>query len=193
MCSLALSLGASEPTLCSGWTVKDLVVHLLVRERKPWAGAAGSIPGLSALPARVTAAYMARELTSLVKQLESVPLALSLIDPVFNGVEMFVHHEDIRRAQQSWAVRDLSEHDQRTLWLGARMLARVQGRRVGVPLLIEARGRRTTVVSGAEPVVVSGPVSEIVLFLSGRSALRGVSYDGPAERVEAVKAAPLSL
>lgn len=193
LCALALSVGQSAPTLCSGWSVKDLVVHLLVRERRPWAVAAGLIPGLSDLPERVTASYAERDLGSLVEQLQSVPFPLSVIDPVVNGLEMFVHHEDIRRAQPSWTVRDLSAHDERTLWLGGRMLARVQGRRVGVPLVVEAGGRRATVVGGADPVVMSGPVSEIVLFLSGRSALRGISYDGHAERVDAVKAASLSL
>ena len=35
LCDLALQLGEGEPTLCGDWTVKDLVVHLLVRERSP--------------------------------------------------------------------------------------------------------------------------------------------------------------
>ena len=35
LCDLALQLGESEPTLCGDWSVKDLVVHLLVRERSP--------------------------------------------------------------------------------------------------------------------------------------------------------------
>src|SRR4051794_3718951 len=35
LCDLALQLGEDQPTLCEGWTVKDLVVHLLVRERSP--------------------------------------------------------------------------------------------------------------------------------------------------------------
>lgn len=164
---MALALGESEPTLCAGWTVKGLVVHLLVRERKPWA------------MARATAAYDGRDLDSLVTQLKAVPVALWLIDPILNGMEMFIHHEDIRRAQSSWAVRELAAGDERTLWLGVRMLARVQGRRLDVPLMVEAGKRRTVVVRGADPVVVSGPVSEILLLLAGRSAVRGLSYDGP--------------
>ncbi len=35
LCDLALQVGADRPTLCEGWTVKDLVVHLLVREGSP--------------------------------------------------------------------------------------------------------------------------------------------------------------
>ena len=33
LCNTALDLGADSPTLCEGWTVKDLVIHLLIRER----------------------------------------------------------------------------------------------------------------------------------------------------------------
>lgn len=164
-----------------------------MRERKPWAIAGELIPGLSALPERAADAYHARALSSLVKQLESVPLPLWLIDPVLNGIEMFVHHEDIRRAQPSWTVRDLLAGDERTLWLGVRMLARLQSRRVDVPLVVQAGERRAVVMRGADAVVVSGPISEILLLLAGRSAVRGLSYDGPADHVEAVKAASLPL
>lgn len=193
LCSLALSLGASQPTLCTGWTVKDLVVHLLVRERRPWAAAGTVIPGLSTLPARVSASLESRDLASLVAQLASVPLALSVIDPVFNGMEMFIHHEDMRRAQPTWAVRPMSAGDERMLWLAARLLGRMQGRRLGVPLLVQAGTRRAVLAGGAAPVVVSGPVSEIVMWLAGRSAVQGLSYDGPAERVEKVKSTSLAI
>ena len=37
LCNTALDAGADAPTLCEGWTVKDLVIHLLVRERDPLA------------------------------------------------------------------------------------------------------------------------------------------------------------
>jgi uncharacterized protein (TIGR03085 family) len=168
----------------------------LVRERMPWAAGGGLLGG--AHPVVVTGPapevlLAARDLSSLVAQLQSVPLPLAVIDPVLNGTEMFIHHEDIRRAQPSWTVRDLSTEDERTLWLGVRMLARVQGRRVGVPLVLETGERRTTAVGGAHPVVVTGPAPEVLLFLAGRSALRGLTYDGPAERVDAVKAAALPL
>src|SRR5512139_3777993 len=35
LCDLALELGPDAPTLSGDWTVKDLVVHLLVREGNP--------------------------------------------------------------------------------------------------------------------------------------------------------------
>ena len=35
LCDLALTVGEDAPTLCGDWIVKDLVVHLLVRENRP--------------------------------------------------------------------------------------------------------------------------------------------------------------
>ena len=35
LCNTALETGEEAPTLCEGWNVKDLVIHLLVRERDP--------------------------------------------------------------------------------------------------------------------------------------------------------------
>ena len=40
LCDTALALGPDVPTLCGGWTARDLVAHLLVRENS-MIGAAG--------------------------------------------------------------------------------------------------------------------------------------------------------
>ncbi|SFC03721.1 TIGR03085 family protein [Nocardioides terrae] len=181
LASLALSLGAPAPTMCAGWTVKDLVIHLLVRERRLVA------------KDRATAELASRDLASLVAQLRAVPLLLSVVDPVLNGMEMFVHHEDVRRAQPSWTIRPLSSRDERELWLSASLVGRIQGRRVDVPLVIASGTRRTVLRSGPSPVVVSGPVSEVLLFLSGRVSVASVAFDGPVDAIEKVKAASLSL
>jgi uncharacterized protein (TIGR03085 family) len=187
LCSLALSVGASAPTMCDGWTVKDLVVHLLVRERRPWTGLGVVVPALSEAASRASAALQERDLASLVTQLQAVPLPLAVIDPVLNGMEMFVHHEDVRRAQPSWTPRALSGGDERQLWLAAALLGRVQGRRAGVPLAIASGSRRAVLRSGPSPVVVSGPVSEVLLFLCGRSTVAQVSFEGPEDHVAQVR------
>ncbi|WP_254185823.1 hypothetical protein [Nocardioides panacis] len=57
LCDTALQVGEDGPTLCDGWDVKDLVVHLLVREGSPaaagivlprWRGSPTRCPGGSA-------------------------------------------------------------------------------------------------------------------------------------------------
>jgi uncharacterized protein (TIGR03085 family) len=181
LCDLVGTLGAEAPTRCDGWTVKDLVIHLLVRERRPWAST------------RAAAELAERDLDSLVTQLRSVPLPLAVVDPLLNGMEMFVHHEDVRRAQPSWRVRPLSVADERSLWRTLTTVGRLQARRVGVPLVVASGERHAVLRRGESPVVVSGPVSEIVLFLCGRAAVDGLAYDGPEDRVAQVRAAELAI
>ena len=193
LCDLALSVGGTEPTLCGGWSVKDLVVHLLVRERKPWAQLGEVVPPLAGAAARAATDLGERDLASLVTQLRSVPLPLAVVDPVMNGMEMFVHHEDVRRAQPAWTVRPLSEGAERHLWLAVSTVGRLQGRRAGVPLVVEAGPRRAVLRRGDSPVTVTGPVSEVLLFLCGRSATTGLAFDGPAERISELQAAQLNV
>ncbi|MFN7150135.1 MAG: maleylpyruvate isomerase N-terminal domain-containing protein, partial [Microthrixaceae bacterium] len=35
LCDLFDELGPDVPTLCEGWTARDLAAHLVVRERRP--------------------------------------------------------------------------------------------------------------------------------------------------------------
>src|SRR5690606_1471098 len=35
LCDLLSRLGPDQPTLCEGWTTRDLAAHLLLRERRP--------------------------------------------------------------------------------------------------------------------------------------------------------------
>src|SRR6201998_2697714 len=105
------AVGPDAPTLCEGWTTRDLVAHLVVRERRP-----DALPGLVFGPlASYTARVQNRLSTStkwedLVELFASGPPALSLfkiLDPVASIHEMFVHHEDVRRAQTGWEPREL--------------------------------------------------------------------------------------
>ncbi|UJH71014.1 maleylpyruvate isomerase N-terminal domain-containing protein [Ornithinimicrobium sp. INDO-MA30-4] len=41
LCDTALAVGPDAPTLCSPWTVKDLLAHLVIRERRP-----DTLPGI---------------------------------------------------------------------------------------------------------------------------------------------------
>ena len=35
LCDLFRAVGPDAPTLCEGWTTRDLAAHLVVRERRP--------------------------------------------------------------------------------------------------------------------------------------------------------------
>ncbi|MGH3682284.1 MAG: maleylpyruvate isomerase family mycothiol-dependent enzyme, partial [Natronosporangium sp.] len=45
LCDLLTDLGPDQPTLCAGWTTRDLAAHLVARERRPLAA-----PGLILRP-----------------------------------------------------------------------------------------------------------------------------------------------
>src|SRR5258705_13353824 len=100
------AVGPDAPTLCEGWTTRDLTAHLVVRERRP-----DALPGLLFGPLASHTARVQNQLTTstkwedLVDLFASGPPVLSLfkiLDPVASIHEMFVHHEDLRRAQTGW-------------------------------------------------------------------------------------------
>lgn len=183
LADLALELGEDAPTLCEGWTVKDLVVHLLVRERNPLAQLGTQLRPLSALARRSTQRWQRADLPLLVDQLRRPRLTWARIGPVdvfANSAEFFIHHEDIRRAQPAWEPRALDTRDEDLLWRVLRPLAVLSTRSTRVPLVVEdsRTARRARVRPGEDPVVVSGLPSEVLLAVSGRAGSR-VELSGP--------------
>lgn len=193
LCDLALEVGAAAPTLCEGWTVKDLIVHLLLRERRPWTAAGALLPALAGTTARVRAGLADRDLASLVAQLRAVPLPVAVVDPLVNGVEMFVHHEDVRRGTAGWVPRRLPAADEATLWRAAAGFGRLLVRPAGVPVEIRSGARRAVLRGGASPAVVEGPVPELVLFLFGRAEVTGLTFSGPEEHLARLRSAKLGI
>jgi uncharacterized protein (TIGR03085 family) len=195
LCECALAAGPSAPTLCEGWTVLDLVVHLLVRERRPLAAPGVIVPRLAGLVDRASERLARQPFPRLVEQLRTPPLPLRAapIEGAVNTAEFFVHHEDIRRAQPSWTPRTLDPADERTLWRSLATAGRMLVRPAGLPVVIESGPGRAVLRRGDAPVVVSGPVGDLTLFLFGRDQVAGLSFDGPADRVAELRAARLGF
>jgi uncharacterized protein (TIGR03085 family) len=200
LCDLALELGEDAPTLCGGWDAKDLVVHLLVRERSLLAAPGVVVPALRFLTERETARYAREDFPALVDRLRSVwftPLAIPVVDRLVNTVEFFVHHEDLRRAQPDWQPRDLSRREQSMLWSGLRVMGPRIARQAGLPTSLTLRrtdkAAEFDVAPGEDPVVVSGPPAELLLFLLGRSQTTGLEFSGSEDAVAAVREASFSL
>jgi hypothetical protein len=78
------------------------------------------------------------------------------------------------------------------LWKALRAQARAVVRST-VPLVVRRTDtdESTTLVPGREPVEVSGPVGEVVLYLYGRNEVRDVAFAGPEEKVAKVRRADL--
>ena len=121
-------VGESAPTLCGDWTARDLAAHLVVRERRLDAGPGIFLPFLSRYTDKVQSGVAGRPFEDLVDDIRTGPPLWSpfrLLDPVINVGEMFVHHEDLRRAEPDWTQRTLSAGLQDRLWTLAGVVGRL--------------------------------------------------------------------
>ena len=198
LCDLALVLGEDAPTLSGDWTAKDLVTHLLLREHS-LVGAPGLlIRQLSRLTDLEMARIGRKDFTVLVERLRGrgfTPYAIPAVDRAVNTLEYYVHHEDLRRAQPGWTPRELDRADESALWSAIRVFGRGLVRPAGVPVRIRRTdtGSEATLRGGADPALLSGMPSEIVMFLYGRGEHRGLAFTGPDDRIERLRSAGLGL
>ena len=202
LCNAALEAGEDAPTLCEGWTVKDLVIHLLIRERDPIGATAIVVPQLDRLSQRSAKRMEDQDFSALVERVRGGPPIWSLmkvpaLDGLLNTLEYFVHHEDIRRAAPGWAPRELTDREQRILFKGATTAGKGFVRSVGVPVEIRwadgERERTGVLAQGDDPVVVTGAPAELTLFLFGRDQHTGLTFEGPQESVDALTSKSLGL
>lgn len=189
-------VGPDAPTLCEGWKTRDLAAHLVIREYRPDAAPGILIPLFASHTEKVQNGVAERtDWEALLDKVASGPPAyspLKLLDRVANVAEMFIHHEDVRRAQPGWGPRALdpalTARLRRTLPLMGRMtLAKAPGR-----VTLRTPDGETVLTAGRGPAVtVTGPPAELLLFAVGRQAR--VEFDGDAAAVQAVRDAPKGL
>jgi uncharacterized protein (TIGR03085 family) len=185
LCDLALTLDAEAPTLCGEWDLSMLLAHLIVRERRPLRAAGIMIPSFSKLTERAMEREARAGVPAMVEVLRKPPLtpySLPVVERFTQTLEYFVHHEDIRRAQPGWTPRDLPAEDVEELWTLASRSGAYLGRGLPVPVRLARADRPGTSAAfkrGPDPVVVTGPVGDLVLWAFGRSALQDVTLAGP--------------
>ncbi|RMI28610.1 TIGR03085 family protein [Nocardia stercoris] len=182
-------IGPDARTLCGDWTVRDLAAHLVVRERRPDAAPGILVPAFAGYLDRVQAKVVRQPFEELVELVRTGPpwwSPLRPVDAVANLTEMFVHHEDVRRAGSGWEPRELTDADQEHLWRALGRAARLAYRKspVGV-VLVDPRGRRLTARGGEPEVVLTGAPAELLLHAFGRDEVR-IEADGDPEAVAAV-------
>nr|WP_296770351.1 TIGR03085 family metal-binding protein [Rhodococcus sp. (in: high G+C Gram-positive bacteria)] len=186
------AVGESAPTLCGDWTARDLAAHLVVRERRVDAAPGILLPFLSGYTDKIQEQVAARPFADLVDDIRSGPPLWSpfkLLDPLINVGEMFVHHEDLRRAGEGWSPRMLSVDLQNRLWSTVGLIGRLAYRQspVGVDL-VTPDGRTASVKKGGgRRVVLTGRPSELLLHAFGRDAVE-IDFAGEADDVDAVQA-----
>jgi uncharacterized protein (TIGR03085 family) len=199
LCDLALELGPDAPTLSGDWTVKDLVIHLLVREGHP-AAIGIVVPPLSGLTDRASERLARHHLAELVTRLRKgppfwSPFGLAPLDGALNTLEYFVHHEDLRRAQEDWEPRTLADRDQDLLWKLLRVAGKglVRGAKVGVVLERSDTSERTVLKNAPGAVVVRGLPAELVMFVYGRQAQSRVELEGADSDIALLTGADLGI
>ena len=190
------SVGPDAPTLCEGWTTRDLAAHLVVRERRLDAAPGILVPRLAVYTAKVQN-QVARSTgwPELLDKIASGPPTLSpfkLLDPLVNLNEMFIHHEDVRRAQPGWEPRVLDPDTAKTLGRSLGFMARTTMAKLPARVALRTPdGKTLATVGSGQAVTVTGPPEELLLFSVGREAR--VDFNGPDAAVDAVRAARRGL
>jgi uncharacterized protein (TIGR03085 family) len=194
------TVGPDAPTLCAGWTTRDLAAHLVVRERRLDATPGITIPFLAGYTAKVqNQTAQSTSWADLVDMVASGPPVYSpfkLFDAVANLGEMFIHHEDVRRAagpEGDWQPRVLDESTVAALGRQLGLLSRMTLTKQPAPIVLRTTdGRQIARVGRGDAVTVTGEPQELVLFVAGRDVAQ-VEFDGDPQAVASVRAARRGL
>jgi uncharacterized protein (TIGR03085 family) len=185
-------VGPDHPTLCGEWSTRDLAAHLVIRERRIDAAPGILIPAFAGYTARVQEQVAAADdWNVLLDKIASGPPLLSpfkLLDPVVNVAEMYIHHEDVRRAATDWEPRELGHDAVAALTRQVSLMARMALSKAPAKVTLRTPDGKTLASAGrGESVVVTGEPLELLMFSSGRDEAR-VEFTGDDDAVAAVKA-----
>ena len=211
LCATLATVGDNAPTLCEGWTTRDLAAHLVMRETRP-DGAAGVIIGpLAGYAAKVQAGIAASDWEDLVDQVRSgpprwSPTRIAAVDRLANTVEFFIHHEDVRRAQTGWTPRPLDPALAAELEAALRRMARLLCRKAGVGVILGITGtdatgapsatgavRMITAHKGSPVATITGPAGELLMYLYGRRTQAMVEITGAPSAISALASAKFGI
>ncbi|MFE6411217.1 TIGR03085 family metal-binding protein [Streptomyces sp. NPDC057837] len=193
LADLLETAGPDAPTLCEGWTARDLAAHVVVRERRPDAAGGILIKQLAPRLDRVMAEYADKPYEELIQLIRTgpprfSPFSLKPVDEASNIVEFYVHTEDVRRAQPDWSPRELDPVFQDALWSRLERTARLMGRGLPTGLVLRRPDGRTAVAHRGTPVVtVTGEPSELVLFSYGRQNAAKVDVQGDENAIATLR------
>lgn len=183
LADLLLAKGPDAPTLCEGWTTRDLAVHLVVREHRPDAAAGMFVPFLGNHLEKVSAETAKLPYEELVEKFRQGPPhwnPMRLGDKYLNAVENFIHHEDVRRGGGDTTPRELPAAVERELWKIATQVSRLMVRPKNVHVILHPVFSSTDIAPAATPEVfrigntsaaevkIEGKPSEILLWGFGR-------------------------
>lgn len=185
------TLGPDAPTLCGDWTTRDLAAHLVVREGRLDTTPGIAVPFLAGYTEKVRSQVaQSTDWDELLDKIASGPPLYSpfkILDPIANMGEMYIHHEDVRRAQTGWEPRPLDDATARALGRGLSIMARLTLAKAPARVSMRTpQGKHVASVGRGQAITVTGEPPELLLFISGRDAVR-LQFDGDAALVTAVR------
>ncbi len=195
------SAGPQAPTLCEGWTAHDLAAHVWLREREPVAALGSFVAPLAdRTQRRMEELKTEKPFDRLVDAFAVPPGRFSPfgenpVGDLVNGVEYFIHCEDVRRGVEPWEPRPLDEATRAWLWSSVRQFARARLARSDPSLVLEdvGTGDAIRVGRGRRIVTVVGEPGELLLMLSGRLGAARLTFYGDPDVVLRVKETRLRL
>lgn len=192
------SSGPEAPTLCEGWSTRDLAAHLVVREGRPDAAVGVFVPALAPRLEELRLRERERDWDDLLVRIDGgAPWysPLRYADQVANAAEYLVHHEDVLRAREEWTARQFAPEDLDRVWSLATTVAKTFLRRV--PVRVELRipaeipGTKIRPVStgaAVAPVVsITAEPVELLLWAFGRDEVT-IDMSGTQHGIDAVQA-----
>ncbi len=113
------------------------------------------------------------DLVDLVASGPPIYSPFKLLDPVANLGEMFIHHEDVRRAADGWQPRVLDASTAAQLRRQLGLMSRVMLSKLPAQVVLQTpTGERIARVGRGEAVTMTGEPQELLLFVAGRDAVR---------------------
>jgi uncharacterized protein (TIGR03085 family) len=194
LCDLLDELGAEAPTLLEPWTTRDLAAHLLLREFDLLAAPGLVLSGAwGRFAERRRRALASTDFSWLVARVRAGPppgfFRIGWVRRFPNLNELFVHHEDVRRANGRGPRTNEPVMDE-ALWRNVNQARWFLSRRLrGAGLELQWAGTAETVrARGGQPTArIAGSPGELLLYLFGRQRAAQVEVEGPAAAVEAVQ------
>lgn len=191
-------LGPDAPTLCTGWTTRDLAAHLVARERRPDAAPGLFVSFLSGHTEKVRRHEAAKPWPELVELVKGgpplwTPMAIPMVDSATNTIEFFVHHEDVRRAPAGWEPRVLDDDFEAALWSSLHRMAHTLCRRAPSGVVLAWGDKQITARTAKPSARVEGQPSELVLFAYGRQAHTRVDIVADIDVATELRAAQLGV
>jgi uncharacterized protein (TIGR03085 family) len=197
LCDSLAEVGPNAPTLCDGWSAIDLAAHLVVREQDSWTAPVILCGRLNGIVERLTARQRDRGFERVLRDLRDGPPWLFRSTPLtqrLNTVEDWIHHQDVRRANGLAPLPTSADLDD-VLWRGLDAAGKVAAMRlddVGLDA-VGPDGRRTTIKRGDGGAELHGAPGEMLLYVTGRTAVANVDLRGPADAVARVEGSRLRL